>query len=395
MLQMSYEYKLKPSKAQSKTIDDWLAICRKVYNFGLAERRDWIRSRKCPIDRCSLQREYIMPAHAKRPSFVRQCKALAAAKKDIEELKRPHTHILQQALRQLEAAFVGMWEYGRGFPRFKRRMRSMLFPQLNAQLIKENRLNVPKLGWVKFRQSRPIPDGFNPKQLRIVRRASGYYAILVLQSDVSVPSVQPHGHAIGIDLGLEHFLATSDGELVSRPRFFVDGQRRLKVLQRQRKRKAKGSRQWRKIQRQVARHHEYLSNARKDFHFKLAHWLCDRADTIYAEDLNVKGLAASMLSKHVLDAAWGQFLSICKWVCFKRGKFFGQGNPNGSSQECPECHAHVSKDLSVRVHKCPECGYTVNRDVAAAQIILQRGNTAVGQIAVNLGEGKVSGLPVI
>ena len=90
--------------------------------------------------------------------------------------------------------------------------------------------------------SRPIPEGFEVKQIRVVKKASGYYALLTLQCDVEVPQTSPSGHGLGIDLGLEHFLATSDGELIDRPRFFVDGQRKLKSLQRQLKRKKKGSR---------------------------------------------------------------------------------------------------------------------------------------------------------
>jgi putative transposase len=70
-----------------------------------------------------MKQEYIIPAEAPRPTFARQCKSLAFAKKLIPELKLPHTHVLQQALRQLEAAFVAMWERGHGFPRFKKRMR--------------------------------------------------------------------------------------------------------------------------------------------------------------------------------------------------------------------------------------------------------------------------------
>ncbi|MEQ9546099.1 MAG: hypothetical protein RIK85_08850, partial [Marinobacter sp.] len=66
----------------------------------------------------------------------------------------------------------------------------------------------------------PIPDGFTLKQVRIVKKASGYFTMLSLQCDVQIPDAMPHGHPIGIDLGLEKFLATSDGELIARPRFF-------------------------------------------------------------------------------------------------------------------------------------------------------------------------------
>jgi putative transposase len=393
MLNLTYEYKLIPTDTQREMFDHWLEICRKVYNYALRERKDWVNSRKCDVNSCSIKQEYIIPVDVPRPTFARQCKTLAEAKKSISELKLPHTHVLQQVLRQLEAAFVAMWERGHGFPRFKKRMRSFVFPQLNLESVRqfngEDWVNLPKIGLVKMHLSRPIPAGFEVKQIRVVKRASGYYAMLTLQCDVEVPQMSPSGHGLGIDLGLEHFLATSGGELIDRPRFFVDGQRKLKLLQRQLKRKKKGSRTYRQLQHQIAKHHESISNRRKDFHFKTAHHLCNQADTVFAEDLNLKAMSAGMFCKHTLDAGFGQFLNILSYVCFKRGAYFAKVNPNGTSQTCPRCQIHTGKkELSERLHKCSECGYQTNRDVAAAQVVLQRGYTAVGHIAVNFGEGK-------
>ena len=255
----------------------YLEICRKVYNYALAERKDWINSRKCMVNACSIRYEYIMSADAPKPNYARQCKSLAAAKKNIPELAQPHTHVLQQALRTLEASFVAMWERGHGFPRFKKqgRMRSFLFPQMGVNPVLGNRLKLPKIGSVKMRLSRPIPDGFELKQVRIVKKAFGWYAMLLLQCDVNVPSAMPHGHRLGIDLGLISFLATSDNETIARPKFFVDAQRKLKLLQKKVSHKLKGSNNWRKAQAKVARFHEHISNTRSYFHFKTAHHLCD------------------------------------------------------------------------------------------------------------------------
>jgi putative transposase len=395
MLTLSFEYKLDPTAEQAAIFDDWLETCRKVYNYALRERKDWVNSRKCAIDACSLSQEYILSPEAPRPTYALQCKSLALAKKDIPELSKPHTHVLQQALRQLEAAFVAMWERGHGFPRFKKQMRSFVYPQLNQNPLRGNKISLPKIGLVKMRLSRPLPDGFDLKQIRIVKRASGFYAMLCLQSDLKVPNFMPHGHPVGIDLGLSHFLATSDGELVARPRFFVDGQRKLKSLQRQLKHKTRGSKRSRQLQQSIAKHHEYISNARKDFHFKTAHHLCDRAGMLFAEDLNLKAMSAGMLCKHTLDAGFGQFLNILSHVCFKRGLHFAKVDANRTSQICPNCQTHTGKkELSERVHDCPECRYKTNRDVAAAQVVMQRGIAAVGHTVSKLAEGKVDRLPM-
>jgi putative transposase len=119
--------------------------------------------------------------------------------------------------------------------------------------------------------------------------------------------------------------------------------------------------------------HHTIDNTRKDFHFKQAHELCDAGDMVFMEDLDFRIAAKGMLGKHMLDAAFGQFRSITKYVCWKRDTFFTEVDANGTSQTCPECGATVRKDLSVRVHHCPECGYTTDRDVASGQVIRNRG----------------------
>jgi len=375
MLNLTYTYRLKLTPEQIQTYEAWLETSRKVWNFALVERKDWYNSRSCRIDACSLKAEYIIPANAPRPTFASQCKALTQARKTNPELNTAHSQMLQQVLRRLEKAFIGMWESGRGFPRFKKqgRMRSLLFPQLGVNPIKGNQVKLPGVGRVRMHLSRPIPDGFVAKQAQVVKRASGWYAMLTLQADVDIPHVTPHAQPIGIDLGLKSFLATSAGEAIARPRFFVELQCKLKLLQQRASHKNLGSNNWRKAQAKVARLHEYIHDTRKDFHFKLAHKLCDQAGMIFAEDLNFKAWARGMFSKHTLDAGFGEFLSILEWVCWKRGVYFAKVNPDGTSQTCPNCNHYTGKkDLSERVHHCGECGYTTDRDVAAAQVVMHR-----------------------
>jgi putative transposase len=398
MLNMTYEYKLEPTPSQAQTFDHWLEVCRKAWNYALRERKDWYNSRSCAINACSLKAEYVIPADVPRPNFAVQCKSLTTARQNNSELQSVHSQVLQQVLKQIEKAFTSMWESGFGFPRFKKqgRMRSFLFPTPNKTVVVGNKINLPSIGLVKFRESRPIPDGFVVKQIRVVKRASGYFVMLALALDVNIPDSMPHGHPLGIDLGLEKFLATSDNELVARPKFFVDAQRKLKSLQKVASRKRIGSKNWQKAQRKVARYHQHISDSRKDFHFKTAHHLCNQAGMIFAEDLNVKAMSKGMLCKHTLDAGFGQFLSILEYVCFKEDVFFLKVDKNGTSQTCPQCQTHTGKKpLGLRVHSCPECGYEVDRDVAAAQVVVQRGLAAVGHTVKMLSEGKVTRLPMM
>ena len=374
MITLTYEYKLKPTKQQADQIDHDLEVCRRVWNYALRERKDWIASRKCPVNACSLRGEYIIPVDAPYPSFKVQCQRLTEAKRLNADLASVNAQALQQVLRRLDQAFDRRKKLGAGFPRFKKpgQMRSFSFPQLGKVPLRGGAVKLPGLGWTAIRQSRPYPDGFTVKQARVVKRASGYYVMLSFQSDIAIPEPPLVGHVVGVDVGLEYFLSTSDGLQLKRPKFFVDLQRKLKLLQRRLKRKQPGSANWKKAQLKVSRLHEQIARTRKDFHFKAAHQLCDAADVIVVEDLNLVGLSRGMLGKHMLDAGHGQFLnSVLPWVGFKRGKAVVKENAAGTSQECPSCGEAVRKTLSTRWHECP-CGCSMPRDIASGLVLRNR-----------------------
>jgi putative transposase len=412
---LTYEFKLKPTQNQIEMFEEWLETHRRVYNHALAERKDWYKSRSCQVNACSLLSEYIISADAPRPTFASQCKSLTAARKENEHLKRVNAQSLQQTLRRLEKAFVSMWEQNHGFPRFKKpgRMRSFSFPQLGQDPLSNGYVKLPVIGAVKVRQSRDIPDGGVIKQARVVKRISGWYVMLTVQWDVNPPqpmpsgfavayggkpscsAVSPRGEVVGIDVGLTSFVASSNGLLVKRPRFFVDALRKLKLLQQRVSRKRIGSNNWKKAQKKVASLHEYVANCRKDWHRKLSHQLCNDAGMVFVEELNLVGLSRGMLGKHCLDAGFGQFFSILEQTCFKRGVYFQKVDSRKTSQICPNCGTETGKkELSERTHTCSNCGYTTDRDIAAAQVVAIRGLAAVGHTVKMLAEGKFIGIPV-
>ncbi|MBK4729704.1 transposase [Oxynema sp. CENA135] len=381
MLTMNYTYRIYPNVVQQTELRSWLETCPGVYNYALRELKDWIASRKCSVDRCSLEKEYIIPADEPFPSYHRQQNNLPKAKKQFPHLGQVHSQVLQTTIRRLHDTWEAFQKRGHGFPRFKKfgQFKSFVFPQFKNNPINGFTIKLPKIGEVPINLHRPIPNGFKVKQVRVLSRIRGtqWYVVVTIESDISVPDVPVHGRAIGIDLGLERFLTASDRFFQERPKFFKSMQRQLKLLQRRAARKQKGSQNWEKAQIEVARMHHRIANRRRDFHLKTAHQLCDRVQTIFAEDLNVKGLTRGMLRKDCVDAAFGQFLSLTEWVCWKRGVYFAKVNPHGTSQTCPSCFATVSKGLEVREHHCPECGYRTHRDHAAAEMVLHRGQENV------------------
>jgi len=375
MLTFNYRYRIYPDVTQEERLIEWMEIGRRAYNYALGEIKDWCNSRKCLIDRCSREKEYIIPADAKFPGEVQQLNNLPKAKKEFPKLKEVPSQVLQQAIKQLHRAWDYFKSRGFGFPRFKKvgQFKSLLFPQFKENPVTDLHIKLPKLGAIPINLHRPIPSGFTVKQVRIIRKADRWYASINIQCDVSVPAPKPHGHPIGIHVGLDKFLTTSEGTIVKPPKFFKTLQSKLKLLQRRLSRKTKRSKNYEKARIKVARLHHYIDNTRKDFHFKQAHALCDTGDMVFMEDLDYRITAKGFLGKQMLDGGFGQFRTITQYVCWKRGKFFAVVDARGTSQECPECKGEVKKDLSIRVHECPHCGYKTDRDVASGQVIRNRG----------------------
>jgi putative transposase len=375
VITLTHRYQVYPDAVQEQMLIEWMEICRNAFNYALREIKDWCDSRKCLVDRCSLEKEYIISPELKFPGEVYQLNNLPKAKKEFPKLSEVPSQVLQQTIKQLHKGWEYFQERGFGFPRFKKygQLLSLLFPQFKENPVTNLHVKLPKIGAIPINLHRPIPNGFVVKQVRILRKADKWYASISIQCDVSIPDPIPHGHPIGVDIGLEKFLATSDGVLVKPPKFFKKLQSQLQLLQRRLSRKQRKSKNYEKQRLKVARLYHQIDNTRKDFHFKQAHALCDAGDMVFMEDLDYRTSAKGMFGKHMLDAAFGQFRTIVKYVCWKRGKFFGEVDARGTSQECPECGGEVKKDLSVRVHKCPQCNYTTDRDVAAGQNIRNRG----------------------
>ncbi|HEY9612280.1 MAG TPA: transposase [Allocoleopsis sp.] len=364
-----------PDATQEQQFVEWMDICRCAYNYALREIKDWCDSRKCLVDRCSLEKEYILSPDLKFPGEIQQLNNLPKAKREFPRLSEVPSQVLQQAIKQLHVGWKYFQDRGFGFPRFKKfgQFKSLLFPQFKECPVTNLHVKLPKIGAIPIHLHRPIPTGFVVKQVRILRKADRWYASISLLLCVSVPDPIPYGHPIGVDVGVEKFLATSDGNLVKPPKFFKQLQGKLKSLQRRLSRKKKRSKNYEKARIKVARLHHQIDNTRKDFHYKQAHALCDTGDMVFMEDLDYRTSAKGMFRKHMLDAAFGQFRSIVKYVCWKRGKFFGEVDARGTSQECPECGSAVKKDLSIRIHDCINCRFHTDRDVAAGQNIRNRG----------------------
>jgi putative transposase len=220
---LTLEVKLKPTVAQIAVFEDSLEECHKMYNYALKERKDWYNSRKCQINSWSKSSEYIIPADGPLPTYSSQSKALTTYRKTSPALLRVNPALLQQTRLRLEKSFVSMWEFSPPVPSVKKKgaLRSFNEPQLGTTFNQGNRFKLPVIGCIKLWQDRPRPQGPIVKKARVVRRSTGWYIMLTLQWDVSIPDTIPHGNRVGIDIGLTNFVATSNGLLIKRTRFFA------------------------------------------------------------------------------------------------------------------------------------------------------------------------------
>ncbi|MCM0593762.1 MAG: transposase [Gloeotrichia echinulata IR180] len=378
-MKTSYQYKIKPTKEQSAKIDKTLEMLRCQYNYLLAQRFDWYEMNRCPIDRCPLICH--IPELKEQPLYYNQKASLVQLKVDRPWYKEIHSQVLQEVPKRVELAF-DRWLKGdvngkkSGRPRFKGKgqYKTFTYAQFKQRNFVNNKITLSKIGDVKVIVHRPIPDGLKIKTASVTKKADGYYVSLSLE-DSTVPTIKPDFNPesiTGIDMGLKEFLTTADGETVAIPQHYRKAQKRLRVIQKRVSRRKKGSNRRQKAVKKLGRQHKKVADKRKDFHFKTANNLLKKYDVIAHEDLNIKGISRSRLSKSVHDAGWGNFLSILTNKAGNAGLLVIPVNPKNTSQDCSNCGAKVPKKLHERWHNCPHCGCSLDRDHNAAINIKNR-----------------------
>ncbi|MEH2154054.1 RNA-guided endonuclease InsQ/TnpB family protein [Nostoc sp.] len=385
---LTYQYKLNPTPEQVVILETWGELLRRHWNYALGERLDWLRRTRSQIDRCSLVSQAIGEIPDK-PDYYTQASNLKQTKELFPDYKSIYADCQQQNLMRLDKAWK-RWivpdKKGKrgGKPRFKKRgdICSFTFPRVNSPKagahLTDNILKLSKIGEIEVVLHRPIPDGFEIKQATIVVKADGWYCSFSLLNK-TVPYALSRDEittATGIDVGLEKFLTTADGQSIEVPQYYRASQSVLARQQRKLARKIKGSKNYQKQANKVARLHLHVARQRKEFHYHVAHWLVKSYDLIIFENLNIRGLARTRLAKSILDISWGAFLEIMQAVAVKRGKLTLGVDPRGTSINCSSCGERVEKTLAVRVHSC-SCGLVIDRDWNSALNLLKLGSAGL------------------
>lgn len=351
------EFRLYLNQEQENTLTSWLHKCAWIYNNALAMR-------KKRYDR-----------HKKNTTYLMQQGWLTNLRSRIESVRFLPVKFARSALRRAELAYDGFFRRRKasqktGYPRFKaaRHYKSMDFMEI-GNYICDGRIRIPKLGEVRARCR--FDEAGEQIGLRIIRRATGWYAQVLVKQEVPAP-LPSTGQDCGLDLGLESFATLDSGDKIENPRLYRNSHRELKCAQRRLSRCKKYSNRRTKARHRVALIHERIKRQRRGHAHRVSRDIVNRFDRIAIEKLNVKGMSRGMLSKSVNDAGWGQFIAILTVKAANAGRVVVAVNPSGTSQECPRCGAVAKKTLSERIHHCRSCGFRCDRDQAAAMVIRQR-----------------------
>jgi putative transposase len=359
MINKTFKYRLYPSKFQLVLLDQTLETCRYWYNHCLAERKEAWENEKKSVGK------------------FKQLARVKEYRKENPYAAQVHSHILQVVVQDLDKAFQAFFRRVKGgeragYPRFKGRDRFDSFGLKeygNGFKVDGRRLRITGIGRIRIRWHREMEG--KVKTVRIVRQAGEWYACFSCEVEEHIlPST---GKQVGIDVGIHHLLATSDGEVEDNPQWYREAQSKLRIIQRTVSRRKLGGANRRKSVLALQRQHETISNSRKNYLNKLAFQLTTNYDLIALEKLNINGMVGNHhLSKSIMDAGWGYLSKRISDKAAEAGRHVVQVNPAYTSKTCSSC-GMIFEDLTLadRWVEC-SCGLSIDRDVNAAINILNR-----------------------
>ena len=242
-----------------------------------------------------------------------------------------------------------------------------------------------KIGWLKIRYSRPIPDHATIKEVTFKKERTGeWFVSFGLKIDESGLPEKPDvdsldaSNSVGVDLGIQNYIHTSDGKTVEWLDL-EDDYERLRREQRKLSRKEHGSNNYETQRRKVAKAKRKIRRIVLDYQHKLTTWLLEEYEAVFVEDLNVAGMLQSEgNARNKQDAAWRQFIQLLEYKADVYGTHVVQVEAQGTTKACASCGAETEKPLWVREHSCPACGFETDRDANASMNVLQRGFSELG-----------------
>ncbi|EOO5575674.1 RNA-guided endonuclease InsQ/TnpB family protein [Escherichia coli] len=373
----AFKFQLRPGGQQECEMRRFAGACRFVFNRALARQNE----------NHEAGNKYI--PYGKMASWLVEWKNAT----ETQWLKYSPSQPLQQSLKDLERAYKNFFRKRAAFPRFKKRGQNDAFryPQ-GVKLDQENsRIFLPKLGWMRYRNSRQVTGVV--KNVTVSQSCGKWYISIQTESEVSTP-VHPSASMIGLDAGVAKLATLSDGTVFGPVNSFQKNQKTLARLQRQLSRKVKFSNNWQKQKRKIQRLHSRIANIRRDYLHKVTTTVSKNHAMIVIEDLKVSNMsksaagtvsqpgrnvrAKSGLNRSILDQGWYEMRRQLEYKQLWSGGQVLAVPPAYTSQRCA-CCGHTAKEnrLSQSQFRCQVCGYTANADVNGARNILAAGHAVL------------------
>ncbi|MGH8258028.1 MAG: RNA-guided endonuclease InsQ/TnpB family protein [Steroidobacteraceae bacterium] len=326
----------------------------------------------------------------KKLGYAGLCKELTAWRNEAMWLGAAHSQILQQALKDLERAYRNFFEKRAAFPRFKKKGRceSFRFPQGTKLDQSNDRIYLPKLGWMRYRNSRLVPG--QVCNVTVSLSSGRCFVSIQTRRDVT-PPVHPATTAIGIDMGVVRFATLSDGAVYDPLGSFKRHQRQLARYQRMMARRSKWGKNWQKARRKVQKVHARIGNCRSDYLHKISSAISKSHAMVCLEDLQVRNMtksaagtaaqpgrnvrAKSGLNRSILDQGWFEFRRQLEYKLAWSGGVLIAVPPQNTSRQCPACgYTEAANRTTQARFDCVACGYCENADRVAAINVLARGH---------------------
>ena len=370
----AYRFRIYPTIEQETMIRKTFGCVRFIYNQMLVERQKTYEQYK--DDHAQLKRHrYRTPA---------------GFKTEFEWLREVDSLALCNAELNLKKAFKNFFRDKRvGYPKFKSRKNPIHSYTTNNQngtirITEEGKqVRVPKLGEIRVKLHRQIPQGYAIKSATISRSGTGKYHISILtEYAVRMEPVVPRAEKVmGLDYSSKGLYVDHTGTPAEYPQYLRQMEARLKTEQRTLSRRKKGGSNWQKQKLRVAKLHEKVSNQRKDFLHKESGRLAEAWDAIAIEDLNMQTMSQTLsLGKSTMDNGNGMFRNFLSYKLAERGKPLVRIDKwFPSSRLCGTCGT-INKELTLkdRVWICGGCNTTHQRDENAAWNIQVEGIRMLG-----------------
>lgn len=340
-----------------------------IWNHTIALQRRYYRMTGGYIGQSRMQRHLLKLRRSQRFAFWQKVGSQA-----VQQIAERH-HKAYQRFFDYKAGYSQV-KVGR--PTFKKvkKYKSFTLKQAGWQLLGGNKIQIQGMTY-KFSLSRPVTGDIKTVTIKRDNLGQLWVCFSVIQESPK-PVVISTGDMGGFDFGLKTFLTDSEGNTYHHPQYLKAELNDIARLNRSLSRKVKGSRNWHKSKRRLAKAHLRIANKRADTHWKLAHELASKFDILFFEDLNIKGMQ-KLWGRKVSDLGFSTFLPIQEQVCQKTGKQFQKiGRWQATTRCCSRCKHQQSLSLRQRIFKCESCGLVIDRDWNAAINICVEGASSTG-----------------